>query len=193
MLLKNIAILFLLLCLSAPAMSANTPLEQTKAFVTAMKQVKTEGEKIYPTIDRFINYDQLTGETIRPHMSAFNTKQVARFKPLLAQLIRLISYPQSGDFYTDSVFTYQPAIIEKDKAYIGMDVVFEKEDLEMELGYFWEKKGNEWLLVDLSFDEDSLVKDYQNQFGRLIAKDGVNNLIKKLQDKVAEIEKDNKK
>lgn len=191
---KNVTrLLFsILCCFSATTFAGNTPLEQTKAFVDAMKNVKTEGEKSYSVIDRFINYDQLTQETIKPHIKSFNDAQIALFKPLLEDLIRLISYPQSGDFYTDSSYTYQSPIIDKNKAYVGMELIFEKEDLEMELGYFWRKFGDEWQLVDLSFDEDSLVKDYQNQFGRLIAKDGVDNLIKKLQDKVAEIEKDNK-
>lgn len=190
---KYFAVFFILFSLALPVFATNSPLEQTKAFVAAMKSVKTQGEASYPAIDKFIQYEQLTAETIKPHISAFSKTQSDSLKSSLKTLIRLISYPQSGDFYSDSIYTYQTPVIKKNTAYVGMDVFFEEEDLEMELGYFWQKFDSEWRLVDLSFDEDSLVKDYQNQFGRLIAKDGVDNLIQKLQSKVTEIEKDNKK
>jgi len=190
---KYFTVFFILACFTLPVLAANSPLEQTKAFVTAMKSVKTQGETSYPAIDKFIQYDQLTAETIKPHIASFNKTQSDSLKSSLETLIRLISYPQSGDFYTDSTYTYQTPIIKKNTAYVGMDIFFEEEDLEIELGYFWQKFDDEWRLVDLSFDEDSLVKDYQNQFGRLIAKDGVDSLIQKLQDRVTEIEKDNKR
>jgi len=190
---KSIIALFLLFCSVSYVAAASTPLEQTKGFVAAMKSVKTNGEKSYTKIDKFINFDFLTSETIKPHLSHFNDAQIATFKPLLQQLIRLVAYPQSGDFYTDSKYTYQNPEIKTDKAYVIMDVIFEKEDLEIELGYFWQKFDNNWLLTDLNFDEDSLVKDYQNQFGRIINKEGVDALNDKLQKKLTEIEKENKK
>ncbi|HFE37934.1 MAG TPA: hypothetical protein ENK06_05890, partial [Gammaproteobacteria bacterium] len=149
-----------------------------------------EGELSYPTIDKFINYDQLTLETIKPHLNAFTAKQVTTFQTLLKKLIRLISYPQSGDFYHDAIYTYQTPVVKNNQAFVVMDVVFEEEDLEMTLEYHWQKNAdNDWQLVDLSFDEDSLVKDYQNQFARIITKEGTSGLIKRLKDKVIEIEK----
>lgn len=193
MYLKSLAILALIFCSTGPVFADLSPLETTKAFVASMKSVKTNGEKSYPKIDTFINFDHLTTETIKPHLKSFNEKQINTFKPLLQQLIRLVAYPQSGDFYTDSKYTYRKPKIDGDKAYVVMDVIFEKEDLEIELGYFWQKMNKNWLLTDLSFDEDSLVKDYQNQFGRIIAKESVDSLNQKLQNKLTEIEKDNKK
>jgi len=193
MLIKSLATLLLLLSLTSPIFAGQSPLETTKAFVASMKSVKTDGVSSYPKIDAFINFDHLTTETIRPHLKSFNETQVNTFKPLLQQLIRLVAYPQSGDFYSDSKYTYRKPTVDGDKAYVVMDVIFEKEDLEIELGYFWQKKDDNWLLTDLSFDEDSLVKDYQNQFGRIISKESVDSLNQKLQNKLTEIEKENKK
>ena len=193
MLLKPLTTLLILMSLTVPAFAGLSPLETTKAFVASMKSVKTDGENGYPKIDTFINFDHLTTETIRPHLKSFNDKQINTFKPLLQQLIRLVAYPQSGDFYTDSKYTYRKPTVNGDNAYVVMDVIFEKEDLEIELGYFWKKTNNNWQLTDLSFDEDSLVKDYQNQFGRIISKESVDSLNQKLQNKLTEIEKENNK
>jgi len=193
MLLKSLTTLLILMSLTIPAFAGLSPLETTKAFVESMKSVKTDGENSYPKIDTFINFDHLTTETIRPHLKSFNDKQIKTFKPLLQQLIRLVAYPQSGDFYTDSKYTYRKPTVNGDNAYVVMDVIFEKEDLEIELGYFWQKSNSNWLLTDLSFDEDSLVKDYQNQFGRIISKESVDSLNQKLQNKLTEIEKENRK
>lgn len=175
------------------SLAAKTPLEQTQSFIAAMKSVKTQGDKSYPKIDAFINFDQLTSDTIKPHLKHFNKAQIKTFKPLLEELIRLIAYPQSGDFYSESTFTYQKPIINGDQAYVVMDVFFEKEDLEIELGYFWQMYDGQWLLTDLNFDEDSLVKDYQNQFGRILSKESVDSLNEKLKNKLTEIKKDNAK
>ena len=43
-------------------------------------------------------------------------------------------------------------------------------------------------LADLSFDGDSLVRDYQNQFSRIVTKDGAEGLLKKLDQRRATLE-----
>lgn len=187
-----VLIFFILYFIPSISVAFSNPLDQTKAFVAAMKSVKNQGEKSYPKIDEFINFDHITSETIQPHIKAFSQDQIDSFKPLLEKLIRMVAYPKSGDFYSDSTYHYQKPQLNGNSALVNMDVVFEKEDLEIELGYYWQKNKNQWFLTDLSFDEDSLVKDYQNQFGRIINKEGVDYLIQRLKDKIIEIEKDKK-
>ncbi len=182
------------LCLAFQhTIAATEPLERTQKFVDAMIAVEPNNEKSYQKIDAFINYEQITSATIKPHRKYFNNQQAKKFKKLLRALIRKVSYPDSGAFYKESKYTYQKPKVTASKAVVIMDVLLIEEDLDLELGYYWNKddKG-EWKLVDLSFDEDSLVKDYQNQFGRILSKGSADDLIKKLEDKLSELNKNNK-
>jgi ABC-type transporter MlaC component len=41
----------------------------------------------------------------------------------------------------------------------------------------------------VAFDGDSLIKDYQNQFARIVDKEGASGLMKKVDEKRAELDK----
>ena len=58
------------------------------------------------------------------------------------------------------------------------------EELEVELIFHW-SNGKSPRVVDLSIDGSSLVTDYRNQFGRIIAKEGAKSLLEKIQKKLA--------
>lgn len=174
------------------AQATSEPLERTKGFVDAMIAVEANNEKSYQKIDAFINYERITSATIKPHQKYFNQQQAKKFKKLLRALIRKVSYPDSGAFYKGSKYTYRKPEVRDSQVIITMDVLLIEEDLDLELGYTWEKDNTKWKLIDLSFDGDSLVKDYQNQFGRILTKGDANELINKLASKLAELEKDNK-
>ncbi len=188
--------LSLVLCIAFQnAQATSKPLERTKGFVDAMIAVEVNNEKSYQKIDAFINYEHITSATIKPHQKYFNPQQAKKFKKLLRALIRKVSYPDSGAFYKGSKYTYRKPEIRGSQVITVMDVLLVEEDLDLELGYTWEKantKRKEWKLIDLSFDGDSLVKDYQNQFGRILTKGDANELINKLESKLAELAKENK-
>jgi ABC-type transporter MlaC component len=178
----------------SPLSFANDVLSRTKDMISAMKTIDAKADKTtldtsFTKVDSFINFDQLSSDTILPHIKNFKTAEITTFKKDFKQLIRLIAYPDSGEFFTINEYDYAEPEIKGDKAEIHMEVLVKEEDLEMDIGFNWQKKGNTWLLTDMSIDEDSLVKDYQNQFGRLIDKEQVAGLLKKISDKLGELEK----
>ena len=66
--------------------------------------------------------------------------------------------------------------------------VLVKEDFEITVTFHWMDSGSDWRIVDVSFDGASLVKDYQNQFGRIIDKEGAKGLLKRMVDRLQEEE-----
>ena len=176
---------------SPTLLAEQNPKDQTLAMIDALKLVKKNDAVSYSKVDPYINYGILAGESIAPHRSKFTDKQAKKFISLFTTLIRKVAYPQSSTFYNDAKSTYQPTVITGNTAIVLAETIIEKEDFEMEIGYqLTNDKGN-WRLSDLLIDEDSLVKDYQNQFGRIITKDGIEGLIKKIEDKIAEIDAEN--
>lgn len=181
------------LFISVSVMASQAPVEQTLAMINALKQVKQNNEASYRKVDTYIDYDALAGQSIAPHRNKFTDAQAHRFSILFKSLIRKVAYPQSSVFYNDAKVDYASPVIDGDIALVLSETYIEKEDFEMEIGYQFKKNKGVWRLSDLVLDEDSLVKDYQNQFGRLILKVGVEGLIKKIENKIDEINNENKK
>ena len=184
---------FSTLFLAKQALAEQSPKAQVISMIDALKKVEKDNASTYKNVDTYINYDLLTGESIAPHRSKFTDKQADIFVKKFRILIRKVAYPQSSTFYNDAKSVYQPTVVKGKTALILAETSIEKEDFEMEIGYAMTKTKNDWRLSDLLIDEDSLVKDYQNQFGRIISKEGVDGLIKKIEAKIAEIDAENSK
>jgi len=174
---------------SAPVFATQAgPAEQTLAMIDALKQVKDNDSSTYKKVDPFINYKLLTTNSIAAHRSKFSDTQFKKFTRLFESLIRKVAYPQSSSFYEEAKVTYESPVFKGDSALVISETFIEKEDFEMTIGYQWAKTNDAWKLSDLILDDDSLVKDYQNQFGRIIGKEGVAGLIKKIENKIADID-----
>ncbi len=183
-------ILFTGLLLLASHLVVADPLNRSQNFIQAFKAInaKQTDETAYKNVDAFINFNILSQDAIKPHRDKFSAQQASTFQTLFTQLIRLIAYPDTGLFFTENKYSYGKAINKDNLTLIPLNVLITEEDLEMELGLYWHQYQNQWLLTDISIDEDSMVKDYQNQFGRIINKSSVPELLKKLENKIAEIQ-----
>lgn len=178
-----------LLSIALNVNAAADPKQRTDEFVKAMIAAKPGNEKTYKHIDQYINYDAITSETIAPHLAKFSIAQAKEFKTNLTALIRLVAYPQSGTFYKEAKYKYAEPKMKGSKAIVVQATYLPSEDLDMEIEYQWEKFNGNWMITDIGFDGDSMVKDYQNQFGRIISKDKVDGLIKRVNDKLKELKK----
>ena len=188
----NVLILMLLMC-SFTINAAQDPLHQTQSLIAALKNVKENDKKTYLKVDQYIDYDYMTTRSIAPHADYFSKQKSDQFRQLFQSLIRMVAYPQSSSFYNDAKSVLSTPVIIADTAQVKSETSIAKDDFEMEIIYQWKKSGGNWLLSDLLIDEDSLIKDYQNQFGRILKKDGVDVLMQKINDKINDIEKENEK
>jgi phospholipid transport system substrate-binding protein len=187
--------------LSGTASAAAPAVERTEAFIATFKKVKSSekptaaekkaNEAVFAELDKFMDFDTLTEKPIEPRAAKFSAKQKTEFTTKFRDLVRRIAYPDSGAFFREAKMKVgEPA--EKDGAtVVPIDAHLPKDDLRTKLELYWAKKGagGTLRLVDVAFDGDSLIKDYQNQFARLIDKEGVAGTLKKLDEKKAELDK----
>ncbi len=182
--------------LASPA-SAADPLTRTDELVRAFRAVKSapEGKTLtsaekqansaaFTALDAFFDYDRLTGDSIAAHKDKFKPDELARFSTGFRELIRLVAYPKSGSFFEDAKTKLKLGKRRGKAADVEMHARLEKEDFETTVTFSWEESGGALRLVDVSFEGGSLVKDYANQFGRIIGKDGVAGLLKKLESRL---------
>jgi ABC-type transporter MlaC component len=172
------------------AAGAKTPLERTSDLVDAFKQVKVakEGETltaadkdanraVFKKLDDFFDFQLLTTEPLVPHRAKLTADQQTKVKSMFGELIRLVAYPKSGNFLRDAQYKLK-AGPKPDE--VTMDASMPKEDFKTSVIFRWKQHAGSWRIVDVSFDGSSLIKDYTNQFGRIIDKDGAEGLVKKL-------------
>lgn len=185
------------LCAAQVAMAADEPTSRTNSLLTTFKKVKTapEGKALAPTdtqanqavfmeLDGYFDYPTLTAGAIEPHKNKLTPAQQTKVKESFTELIRLVSYPNSGTFLRDAKYTVKPGKKEGEKAQVVMHAEVPKEDFETDVAFVWEEQGGTYRIVDVRFDGSSMVRDYANQFGRIIEKEGSEGLVKKLETRL---------
>jgi phospholipid transport system substrate-binding protein len=185
---------------AAPAVLAADPAAaRTEAFINAFKKVKSgdtlspadkkANEKAFAELDKFMDFETLTSKPLEPRAAKFTAKQKAQFATEFRDLVRRIAYPNSGDFFRDAKLKIGAPAEKAGATAVPIDAHLPKEDLRTTIELFWTNKGGALKLTDVAFDGDSLVKDYQNQFARIVDKEGAAGVMKKLEDKRAELAK----
>ena len=184
---------------AAPAARA-----RTDALIAAFKKVarpaeggalsaeqRKTNEQAFAELDTYFNQDRLVGDTIAPFKDQFSPAQLERFKTSFWKTLRLITYTDSGAFFQKAKLTFQPPQVKGDgeaaTALVSMTAYIAEDDAETDVALHWAGTPKGLQLVDTSFDGASLVKDYQNQFGRIIKKEGVEALIEKLEQRYAKV------
>ena len=93
-----------------------------------------------------------------------------------AETVRLIGFPRAGDLRGKATIEITGTQKVKGATLVTVFADIPSEELEVELIFHW-SNGKSPRVVDLSIDGSSLVTDYRNQFGRIIAKEGAKSLL----------------
>lgn len=192
----------LLLTLFAQAAQAGpggNPADRTREMSDVMKAIASapEGGKLspeqeasnckrYTELDGYFDYDTIVGTALASVSTKMGKPETTEFKSKFRELIRLIAYPDSGSFFRRAKSSIAPAKVQGVTATVIMESVIEDEDFRNSVRYTWAKQGDTWRITDIAFDNASLVKDYQNQFKRIVDKEGAAGLMKRLNTKHAE-------
>ncbi len=176
--------------------------KRTEAFIGLLMKVKQSdagplpkadqeaNAKIFTELDGFFDWDHLINEPIKPRVDKFNPAQKEEFQKKFKEVIRLVAYPDSGSFFRKAKWTITAPKAEGEKVTVGIDA--KKDDLETHVDLHFKTMGGALKMYDVSFDGDSLVKDYQNQMVRILDKGGPPELIGKIDKRKNDLEKPKK-
>jgi phospholipid transport system substrate-binding protein len=170
------------------------PTARTHALIAAFQKVPVRSgtnaqasERAFVVLDGFLDFDALTQEPIRPHAARFDAKQRAEFTNKFREVVRLVAYPDSGEFFRKADIRVSAPREGKGGTWVEFDARSPGDATQTRIGLLWRSTAGGWRVADLTFDGDSLVKDYQNQFGRILEKEGAPGLLRRLDDKRAEL------
>lgn len=186
-------VLLAALLIPAAALAAQQPAEAARQLVAAFEKVKTgapatQNAAAYAELDRMIDFETISSRVIEPRAEKLSAAQKSEFHANFRELIRLIAYPDTGEFFRRAKLAWKPSKSAGAQTIVALDVRVPAEDLETEIALHYEARGKDVKLVDVSFDGDSLVRDYQSQIARIIDKDGARGLLQKLQDRRRAVE-----
>ncbi len=155
------------------------------------KEDKDANLKTFAELDGFFDWDYLMTEPVKPRADKFSPAEKDEFNKKFKEVLRLAAYPDSGSFFRTAKYKVNNGVeTAPDKVTVSIDA--KKGDIETKVDIHFKKAGDTLKLYDVSFDGDSLVKDYQNQMVRIIDKGGAKDLIAKIDKRKADLEKPKK-
>lgn len=166
---------------------------RTRDLVTAFQRVPARGtanaaatDRAFADVDAFLDFDTITQEPIRPHLAKLDAGQRSAYAVKFRDIVRLVAYPDSGEFFRTARITFGEPRAGNGGTWVEMTARL-KDGQETRIGLLWRTVKGVQRLADLTFDGDSLLRDYQNQFGRILDKEGAAGLLRRLDDKRAEL------
>ncbi|MEZ4273081.1 MAG: ABC transporter substrate-binding protein [Myxococcota bacterium] len=169
--------------LALPAMAVDEPVKASKELIATINgefKGADATNNSRKSLERFFNYDVLVSEPIRPHLASLSKKQAETYQKVFRDLLALGSQVGTGGLLSGMEISWKPPRVEEKKADVKLVAIDPKQDMETTVVFHWLKHKGDWRIIDVSFDGASLVKDYQNQFGRIIRKEGGDGLIKRI-------------
>jgi ABC-type transporter MlaC component len=174
---------------AAPAPSA--ALDRSKGVIAAFLKVPAKPgparDQSFRDLDGYLDLEGMVTNAIAPRKEKLTAAELTRFQKRFRELLRMVAYTDSGDFFRSAKLTWGSPTVKGEDALVPLKVFVPKEDLETELEFRWRQVGGAVRIVDVAFEGDSLTKDYQNQIARIVDKDGGAGLLKALDDKWAEV------
>lgn len=180
------------------ALAAKDPAQaRSEAMVAAFLKVKpkvpaAQNQKAFQELDTYLDFETLVKDATGKleETKKLTPAQLTEFRAGFRDLLRLIAYPNSGEFFRSAKLKW--GAVQKG-ARGTVDVPFTAtipaEDLTSNVTLHWKDAAGTLKIVDVSFDGESLVQDYSNQFVKVANKDGGAGLLQKLNDKRAEVAK----
>lgn len=174
---------------AALAQSA-TDVVRTKqtALFSLIKQPSSAAnqDKIQRLFDEMLDYSGLAKASLADEWAARTDAERQEFSNILKQLVR-----KAYEKNLKKTVTFRID-------YVGQDPVDSAElvrtratnqansrDEPVEIDFKMVKDGSSWKVADIVTEGSSLVRNYRNQFTRIIKRDGFPALIKKMNDKLA--------
>jgi len=191
---KNI-IVGLIMLATFPAMGATGPEQLVRETVESvvdelkanMGTFKSDPHTVYKMVDELVlphfDFVAMTDLALGSYKDEVGTAQkpaiVSQFRQLLVR-----TYSSALFEYTDQELIFLPMEGTESEGLVTVRIEIEQAGgFPIPINYTLRRGENGWKVFDVSVDEVSLVTNYRSSFARAIKKNGVDGLIKTLQER----------
>src|SRR5207249_3491295 len=179
-----LAIVFLLA--GAPAW-AGVPTDQLKASIDqvikllddpALKAEETRRPAIRQVADTIFDFSEAAKRSLGRHWQNLSESDRKEFTSLFADLLER-SYVGKIEQYSGEPITYSGDTIDGDTATVKTKFVTKK-GTEVPVDYRMLRRGDRWLVYDVSVEGLSLISNYRGQFNKIIETSSYQDLVKRM-------------
>jgi phospholipid transport system substrate-binding protein len=135
-------------------------------------------------VDERFDWEELSRRALARHWRKLNDKQKKEFVILFGDLLER-TYLDRVEDYSGEQVEYVNEVIEGEYALVEVKVLTSK-GTEIPVNYKLREKAGDWRVYDIAIEGVSLVNNYRVQFNDIITRSSYEELVKKLQEKVAE-------
>ena len=133
-----------------------------------------------------LNLEEVTEKSLGKYWAARTSAEKSRFRDLLEKMFVKEAFPSSGKFFSKLKLVYSKTIIKKLQASVAITVIHEKEG-EISINFHLKNNDNRWQIVDVDLDEISMRNNIRSQFYKIIAKNGFQEVIRRMEEKIGEV------
>ncbi len=136
------------------------------------------------------DFEEFSARTVGPNWRDFSPEQQKRFINAFASLLRA-TYIEKLEGYDGEKVDYTGEVMSSkgDKAEVQTTVLIKNKTVPV--AYRMVEKSGAWKIYDVRIEKISLIENYRGQFKELLVKGDPEMLIAKVENKAAEIRKEN--
>lgn len=175
---------------------AGEPIDQIKQTTDAILSIVSDPalkipskaeerrRRIRNAVDQRFDWEEMARRSLGRHWAQRTSEEKKEFVPLFADLLDR-TYMEKIEGYSGEKVQYEGDTLEGGYAAVRVKIVTKK-NVDIPVEYRLQKKGNNWLVYDVSIEGVSLVNNYRTQFNSIIVGSSYADLVKRLKAKVAE-------
>lgn len=151
---------------------------------------KEQGRKIISVVREHFDFREMSKRVLGQQWRELNAQQQGEFEDLFTQLLQY-AYIGKIDDYSGQAVEFTNQRIKGERAEVQTLLVDKGKTIPV--SYVMLLRGDQWMAYDVVIEGVSLVRNYMEQFKEIMTKDGYTGLVKQIQEKITQIEKEQQK
>jgi phospholipid transport system substrate-binding protein len=147
-------------------------------------KAKEKRRLIRRAVDERFDWQEMARRALARHWQRRTEEEKREFVRLFGELVEN-TYMSRVENYSGEKVIYEGESIDKDYSVVRVKIATKKNTI-IPVEYRLKKEGNDWLVYDVSIEGVSLINNYRTQFNGVISQSSYEELVKRLQAKVAQ-------
>ena len=140
----------------------------------------------FKKVRSYFDYDHLVDVPIESHRDKLTKKHLVRYARPSRELLEMAPLIAAIGAGAERKYPIGKPEKQNGSVNVSLQAYEAKTDMDTSIMFHWRELEGGWRVTDVTLDGVSLVKGYQNQFGRILKKEGAEGLLQRLEKRLSE-------
>jgi phospholipid transport system substrate-binding protein len=145
--------------------------------------VEERRKMLRDAVNERFDWKEMARRSLANHWQSRSDEEKNEFVPLFTDLLES-TYMNRIENYSGDKVSYDAERVKGNYSLVKVTIFTDKQ-VEIPVIYKMKKKGQEWMIYDVSIEGVSLVKNYRQQFDSVILSSSYQGLVEKLKEKTS--------